>query len=320
MKRRDLLAWLLALGMPLARGQAADGLPRIGYLATTSPGTDAPRIEALRRGLRDLGYEENKSIVIVYRYAEGRLERLDALAADLLRERVRLIVTGGTPGIQAARRATRTIPIVMASSADPIGSGFIASFARPGGNVTGATSINMELAHKRLEMIREILPGAARVAFLAHGGDPAHHAFLQQTEQASGRFGMQVVPVIVRSVAEAERALGSKGKFDALIVQPIFSSHYREVAALALKKQLPSFSDLKEYAEAGGLVSYGPPIGDSYYAAASYVDRILKGAKPADLPVTQPRRFETIVNLRTAKALDIEIPRTVVLRADQVIE
>lgn len=316
----------LALGM-LSAPVAADAqppkkVPRIGYLTLRSGPTE--REEALRQGLRDLGYVEGQNIIIEYRFAGGTA-RLPEMAAELVRLKVDVFVASATPAVQAARNATRTIPIVMAAAADPLGTGFVASLARPGGNITGLSMMMPDLAGKRLELLREILPGVAHMAFLAHGADPAHRRFLQETEVAARKLGVQIQPVVVRGPDELEGAFSTmlRERVGALIVQPLFTivpEHRRRVVDLATRSRLPAISDFREFADAGGLMSYGPHLLDQLRRAGYYVDRILKGASPGELPVEQPTRFEFVINLKTARALGLTIPQSVLLRADQVIQ
>jgi putative ABC transport system substrate-binding protein len=239
--------------------------------------------------------------------------------------KVDVFVAEATPAVQAARNATKTIPIVMAAAADPVGTGFVASLARPGGNITGLSMMMPDLAGKRLELLREVLPGVAHVAFLAHGADPAHRRFLQETQVAAQKLGVQIQPVVVRGPDEFEGAFSAmvRERAGALIVQPFFvivPEQRRRVVDLAARNRLPAISDFREFADAGALMSYGPHRPDHIRRAATYVDKILRGAKPADLPVEQPTRFELVINMKTARALGLTLPQSVLIRADHVIQ
>jgi putative ABC transport system substrate-binding protein len=280
--------------------------------------------EVVRQGLHDLGYVEGQNIFIVYKSAEGRVERLPDLAAELVRMKVDVIMARATPVVQAAKNATSTIPIV-ASAADVVGSGFVASLARPGGNITGTTSIMPELAGKRLELLREIVPKLSRVAFLAHGGVPAHRLFIKEVQAAGESVGVQIQPLVVKGPEEFEGAFSAmaKERAGALIVQPLFSNTLEQgqrIADLAARRRLPTISDPRVFAEAGGLMSYGTDSSAMWRRVPFYVDKILKGAKPADLPVEQPMKFEFVINLKTAKQIGLTIPQSVLFRADKVIK
>jgi putative ABC transport system substrate-binding protein len=277
--------------------------------------------EALRQGLRDLGYVEGKNFVFEYRYAEGRSERLPGLAADLVRLKVDLIIAPGDVA-KVAREATGTIPIVMMSSDDPVRAGYVASLARPGGNVTGVTFIFDELAGKRLELLKEAVPAITRVAVL---WNPTHVDNEFQEMQAAARtLGLQLQSLELRAPSDLDGAFqaASRGRAEALTVTPSRLTAFlrTRIVALAAKGRLPVISGWREFAEAGGLLTYGPNRSEGARRAAAYIDKILKGAKPADLPVEQPTRFELVVNLKTAKALGLTIPQSIMVRADQVIQ
>jgi putative ABC transport system substrate-binding protein len=315
-----LCAMLLALSYP-AKAQQPKKVPTIGILTLTS---DDPMVGMLRQGLRELGYVERQNIVIEHRFAEGKVDRLPDLAAGLVRLKVEVIVARATPVVQAAKNATSTIPVVI-SSADPVGSGFVASLAYPGGNITGLSSIAPELAGKRSELLREILPKLSRVAFLAHGGDPAHRQFIKEAQEAAEGFWVKFQPVVIGGPQEFEGAFSaiSKERAGALIVQPLFTAVLGQgggIADLATRNRLPSISDPRRFAEGGGLMSYGPDFDTLYRRAATFVDKILKGRKPADLPVEQPTKFELVINLKTAKQIGVTIPQSVLFRADKVIK
>jgi putative tryptophan/tyrosine transport system substrate-binding protein len=313
---------LFGLSFP-AEAQQPKKVPRIGYLSLRASPSAGDR--AFLQGLNDLGYVAGQNISIEYRWAAGKVDRLPGLAEELVRLRVDILVTASTPVVQAAKNATGTIPIVMASAADPVRSGFVASLAQPGGNVTGMSNIMPELAGKRLELLREVLPKLSRVAFLAHAGDPAHRLFVDEAREAAGSFGMQVQQLVIAAPEEIEGAFSAvvRDGAGALIVQPLFIATLGEggrIADLALKNRLPAVSDISAFAEAGGLASYGANATALYRRAAIYVDRILKGTKPADLPVEQPTKFELVINLKTAKQLGLTIPQSVLYRADKVIK
>jgi putative ABC transport system substrate-binding protein len=313
---------LLAVAV-IAQAQQPTKVPRIGFISLSSG--PAWQEEEFLQGLRDLGYVDGRNIIIEYRWAAGKMERLPVLAEELVRLNVDLIVVRTTPVVQAAKNATTTIPIVMLTSADPVGSGFVASLARPGGNITGMSSMMPELAGKRLELLREVLPKLSRVTFLAYGGDTAHKLFVKEAQEAAERFGMKFQPVIIGASEEIERAFSTmiKERPGALIVQPLFINTLgqgRTIAKLAVTNRLPTISDGIPFAEEGGLMFYGPDQKLLCRRAAAHVDKILKGRKPADLPVEQPTKFEFIVNLKTAKQIGLTIPQSVLFRADKVIK
>jgi putative ABC transport system substrate-binding protein len=282
------------------------------------------REEAFLQGLRELGYIEGQNITIEYRRAAGKVDRLAELAEELVRLKAEVIVARSTPAVQAAMNATNANPIVMLGVADAVASGFVTSLARPGGNITGLTNIMPELAGKRLELLREVLPKLSRMAFLAYGRDPAHNLFVKEAQQAAESFGMKFQPLVITAPQEIESAFTAtiKERAEAMIVQPLFISGLgqgQRIAELAVKNRLPTVSDGYGFPEAGGLMLYGPDQKQSARRAATFVDKILKGAKPADLPVEQPTKFEFVINLKTAKALNLTIPQSVLFRADKVI-
>jgi putative ABC transport system substrate-binding protein len=311
------------LAAPLtAKAQQPAKIYRIGLLGAISPSAYAPFIEAFRQGLRDLGYVEGKNIVIDSRWAEGRYERLPDLAAELVRLKVDVIVTHGPPASRAAKEATTTTPIVMALVGDAVATGLVASLARPGGNITGSSFFLPELSAKRLELLKEAIPGVTRVAVFVNPGNPTFPPALKAMELTAGSSGVELQQVKVRAANEIEGAFAAmaKRRAHALVVieDALFSAHARRIAELATKSRLPTMG-FTEYAEAGGLMSYGVNRSDLWRRAAVFVDKILKGAKPADLPVEQPTRFELVINLKTAKALGLTIPPSIMVRADQVI-
>ena len=321
-----LLSFALGfLAVPLSvDSQQPAKIPRIGFVASGSPSTNPHLIEAFRQGLRGLGWAEGQNLAIEYRWAEGRLERLPDLASELVRLKVDMIVAVATPGAGAARHATGTIPIVMVGVGDPVGLGYVASLARPGGNVTGLSSLTVDLGPKRLGLLKETIPRASRVNVMWNPGDPARALEFKETQAAAGSLGLRLHPTEVRSLDEIEGAFAAmaRDRTDALIVQqdPFTIAHRARIADLAVKGRLPAISTFREFPEAGGLMAYGANLADLYRRAATYVDKILKGARPADLPVEQPMRFELVINLNTAKALRLTIPPSILIRADQVIQ
>jgi len=297
---------------------------QIGFLVSGSPSAVSDRIEIVRQGLRDLGYVEGKNILIKYRYAEVKPERLTALAAELVREKVEVIVTVGTNPTEAARRATNTIPVVMTFVADPIGSGFAASLARPGGNITGLTNLAPELTGKWLELLKEMVPKDLRLGVLINPTTRVQKVLLQEMEGPAKALAVEVQAADVRNPNEIESALAAlkKARRNALIVlmPPRTTDYQTRIVEFATKQKLPTMSHWREYVDAGGLAFYGASIHDMYRRAAIYVDKILKGAKPADLPVEQPTKFEFIINLKAAKQIGLTIPPNVLARADKVIK
>ena len=299
-------------------------VPRIAFLTGSYASSTAPRIRAFRQGLRELGYIEGESIVIDWRFAEGKLDRLPALVAELLRLKVDVIVTGGPAPTRAAKEATTTIPIVMAQDADPVGSGFVASLARPGGNITGLSTLAPELSGKRLELLKEIIPNLARVAVLGTSTQPGNTQELKEVEFAAGSLGIKLLYFDVLTPTDIEIAFrearrGRAGAVLILVPGRVFNSVRKQTAELALKNQLPMISRGEAFMEAGGVLSYGVSLPDLDRRAATYVDKILRGAKPADLPVEQPTKFDFIINLKTAKQIGFTIPPNVLARADKVI-
>jgi putative ABC transport system substrate-binding protein len=326
MRRREFITLLggAAAAWPLAaRAQQAGKIRTIGLLspASRSPSTGST---ALFDALAELGWIEGKNVVFERRYAENRLERLPELAAELVRLNVDVIVAIGTLGPLAAKRATSTIPIVMTAAGDPLGTGLVASLARPGGNVTGMSLMAPDLGGKRLELLRELLPGLARVAVLWNAANPYPAIVFKETQAAGRTLGIEVQSLEVRGPDDFDGAFDTarKQRPDALITveDPLTFSHQKRIADFATGQQLPSLYGLREFVSAGGLMSYGANNADLFRRAAGYIDKILKGAKPADLPVQQPTTFELVINLKTAKALGLEVPPTLLARADEVIE
>jgi len=316
---------LAILAAPLsADAQAAGKVARIGLLL---PGRaePSPAREAFRQGLRELGYVEGQNLAIEYRWAEGRLDRLPELAAELVRLKVDAIVTVSTPAIQAAKQATSTIPIIMASSGDPVGTGLVASLARPGGNVTGLSLLAAELSGKRLELLRESAPKLSRVAVLWNSASQAMAYSFREAQVAARTLGLAFHSWEVRGDPDDfERAFSgiTRDRPDGLMVtlDPFTILHRRRIVELAAKYRLPAIYELREFVDAGGLMAYGPSSIDQWHRVATFVDKILKGAKPSELPVEQPMRFELVLNLKTAKALGLTFPQSILIRTDQVIQ
>ena len=322
-----IAALLLAVATvgPPADAQQASKTAKIGILSATTPAALAPSVEAFKQGLRELGWVEGKSFVLEVRYGEGKVERLSELARELVALKMHVIVTPADLSIAAIKRETQTIPIVMALSSDPVGAGFVASLARPGGNITGLSNISPELSGKRLELLREAVPGLSRVALLWN--PDVRGAVLDYKEAASAARSLRVE---VKSV-EASRAEDLDRAFSTITswraqalmlpgINPVGFANRAQIVSFAQRNRLPSMFPTKEYVDSGGLMSYGPSLVDLFRRAAGYVDKILKGAKPADLPVQQPTKFELVINLKTAKALGLTLPQSLLRRADDVIQ
>jgi putative ABC transport system substrate-binding protein len=307
-----------------AQAQQPMKIPHIGVLIGASASAVVARTEAFRQGLRELGHIEGKNIVIEWRYAEGKPARLPALATELVRLKVDVIVTSGGTMTRAAKEATGVIPIVMAQDSDPVASGFIASLAHPGGNITGLSALSPELSGKRLELLKEIVPKLSRVAILGISTSPGYGQSKKETELAARAFGvrLQYLDVLAQKDIEAAFRAAGKERADAVLVLPstVFSSHRLQIVDLAVKSRLPAIYLMAEWVEDGGLMSYGVSFTDLFRRAAIYVDKILKGAKPSDLPVEQPTKFELVINLKTAKQIGLTIPQSVLYRADRVIK
>jgi putative ABC transport system substrate-binding protein len=309
-----------------ALGQPAGQIPVIGYLSPVVPQNNTDfRLEAFRHGMRDLGYEEGRDYRLELRWGEGRLERMPALAAELVKLKVRIIVASSSPSVLAAKDATRAIPIVMPTSSDPVAEGLAASLARPGGNITGISTMAPELGAKRLEMLRQVLPKRSHsVGVLWNPAYKGMGARYQEARSAGSAVGVDVRSIEVRDSREMEAAFDSvvRDRPDGLLLlaDPLTMSLRARIVEFAREKKLPAIYETREFADAGGLMSYGPNISEQSRRSAYYVDRILKGAKPGDLPIEQPTRIELIVNLRTARALGITIPQAILSNADQVIE
>jgi putative ABC transport system substrate-binding protein len=319
-----LCAMLFALCFSVEAQQRPQKIPMIGFLGATSPSTIPARLDAFRQGLRDLGYVEGKNIIIEYRYADGKLDRVPALAAELVRLNVDVIVTGGSAATRPAKEATATIPIVMAQDTDPVGNGFVASLARPGGNISGLSIVAPELSGKQLELLKETVPKVLRVVVPSNPNEPSYMQLRKETELAAKALKIQIQFLDARSAKDVETAFreATKRRANAVLVptMPIVASQRAQIADLAVKNRLPAMYGQPEYVDAGGLMFYGASITDLFRRAATYADKILKGAKPADLPVEQPTKFEFIINLKAAKQIGLTIPPNVLARADRVIK
>ena len=324
--RRAFLATSIAVTVApfAAAAQPPAKIWRIGYLGPVSPSGGARLLESFRQGLRELGYVEGQNISIDYRWAEGRPDRFPALAAELTQLRVDVIVTYNNPGVAALQQATRTIPIVVANMGDPVGSGFVASLARPGGNITGFTGLSEELSKKWVELLREAVPKVSRVAVLTVSQTPAADTQWREIQGAAKALKATLQRHEIAGPDEIEHAFANliKDRAQGLIVLPhaVTNANRARIASLAAGHRLPGMYPDSEYVEAGGLMSYAPNYSDQHRRVATFVDKILKGARPADLPIQQPTTFELAINVRTAKALGLTIPRPLLLRADQVIE
>ena len=325
--RRQFFATVGAGSMAIAFGthaQVQGRVRRIGYLASADPATTGDVRDALREGLRERGYVEGQNIAIEYRWTEGALERLPKLAAELVHLNVDLIFAWATAAAIAAKRATSTLPIVFVGVADPVASGLVASLARPGANVTGVSNISRDLMDKLMEVLVQVVPAISRVAAVHNAPNPSSPLLLQATETAARSLGLQLQVVDVRASEDFEAAFATITAAHTMgvvvIPDPMYFSQRQRIAELALKNRLPTVFARRENAEAGGLISYGPSLPDQIRHATSYVDKIFKGAKPADLPVEQPTKFELVINLKTAKALGLTIPQSLLLRADKVIQ
>jgi putative ABC transport system substrate-binding protein len=317
-------AWPVIGWMGAVRAQAPAKVRRIGLLSPWTPSDTAAWHQAFRQGLRDLGWTEGKNISIEYRYAEGRHDRLPDLAADLVRLKVEVIVASVTPDALAAQKATTAIPIVIAVAGDPVAMGLVESLARPGGNITGLSQMTQETVGKRLELLKEMVPKLSRVAVLWNPQGVASTLLWKELQLPARQLGIQLHSLEVRSPNELDKAFeaATRARAGALFLtgDPVFGTNLKRIAGFAAKNRLPSIFHTSEFADAGGLVAYGPDRADLFRRAATYVDKILKGAKPGDLPIDRATRFELVINLKTAKALGITIPQSVLFRADRVIE
>jgi putative tryptophan/tyrosine transport system substrate-binding protein len=319
----SLSAMLFALSFP-AQAQEPRKVPRLGLLlvgsATTRPTSN---LEVFLKRLHELGYVEGKNIIIERRYAEGKEDRLPDLAADLIRLKVDVIVAGGGNAVRAAKNETKTIPIVMAGVGDAVGTGLVASLARPGGNITGSTGVHTDLSGKRLELLRETIPGITRMAALIYRGNPAYALLLEETETAAKSVRLQLQILEVRDTEKLEKAfeVAKRSRSEAIniVASAFFIAERKKLVELAARSRLPAIYTDRSFVEAGGLMSYGANIADGWRRAATYVDKILKGAQPANLPVEQPMKFELVINLKAAKQIGLTIPPNVLARADRVI-
>jgi putative ABC transport system substrate-binding protein len=319
----SLTALFYALCLPVW-AQQSEKIPRIGYLAGASLSAITYRTKAFREGLRELGYVEGKNIIIEWRSAEGKLDRLSALAAELVRLKVDAIVTAGAAVTRPVKETTSTIPIVMTNEDDPVGTGFVASLARPGGNITGLSTFTPELSGKRLELLKEIIPKLSRVAVFGASTNPGYAQVLNELELAARALKVKLQYLDVLDPKDIEPAFlaANKGRADAVFVLPsgVLIAQRTQIVEIALKNRLPAIYPNSLYIDAGGLMTYSASITDLDRRAATYVDKILKGAKPADLPVEQPKKFEFIINLKAAKQIGLTIPPNVLARADKVIK
>jgi putative ABC transport system substrate-binding protein len=326
-RKTIIVVWLIALALAsfrLAGAQQVGKVPRVGFLGAATAFAVAARVEAFRQGLRELGYVEGKNIVIQWRFAEGKVDRLPALIADLARIKVEVIVTAGGTVTRAAKEASVTIPIVMGFDNDPVGSAFVASLAHPGGNITGLSSLAPEISGKQLELLKETIPKLSRITVFGTSIQPATALSLRETQRSAEAFKVQIQYLDIQGPKDIENAFqdARKGRADAVLVlgSPILESHRTEVTDLAAKNRLPAIYHATEFVEAGGLMTYSVSLTDLFRRAATYVDKILKGAKPGDLPVEQPTKFDFIVNLKAAKQIGLTIPPNVLARADRVIK
>jgi putative tryptophan/tyrosine transport system substrate-binding protein len=317
------LAVAFAMCGAVAQAQPLTKTPRIGFLAGVLPSTISARTEAFRQGLRELGYVEGKNIFIEWRYADEKLDRLNDLAAELMRLKVEVIVSAAPTVTRSVKEATKTIPIVMAFDDDPVGNGFVANLARPGGNITGLSNLSPEISGKQVELLKEIVPRLSRVAVFGTSTRPGNTQSIKEIELAAGAFGVTVQYLDIQNSKDIETAFraASKGRVDSVVVfgGTVINSQRKRLIDLAVKGRLPAIYARPEFVEDGGLMTYGPSINDLYRRAATFVDKILKGAKPADLPVEQPKKFELIISLKAAKQIGLTIPPNVLARADRVI-
>jgi len=317
-----LSALLYALGFSVEAQQPNKG-PLIGFLGGNSSSDLSPRVEGFKQGMRELGYVEGQNVTIAYRFADGKVERLPDLASELVRLKLDCIVTAGTPATHAARQATSTIPIVMGNVDDPIAQGFAASLARPGGNITGMTDIASELAGKRLELLKEAVPQLSRVAVLWTPKPPGAPQW-EESRRTARELGLQVYSMEIRDAADLEKAFTEAIKARSgglnVVAAPLLGANQKRIAELAIRHRLPVMWPFRQYVEGGGLMAYGPFMPDLYRRAATLVDKILKGARPVDLPIERPIKFELIMNLNNAKQIGLTIPPNVLASADKVIK
>ena len=327
MNKKRIIVLLITLALAffrLAEAQQAKKVSHIGVIFAASASQAVPFINAFRDGLHDLGHKEGSDIVIEYRFAEGKEDRLPVLAADLVRLNVDIIVSGGGNATLAAKKATRTIPIVMAGASDPIGTGIVTSLAQPGGNITGSTPINPDLSGKRLELLKETIPGLTRVTLLTYRNNPAATLMLKETETAAQSLGRQLQILEVGAFDELENAFGVSKKLRSeainVLSSAFFGAQRKKIVEMVARTRLPAMYFDREFVESGGFMSYGASVADRFRHAATYVDKILKGAKPKDLPVEQLTKFELFINVKTARQIGVTIPESVLFRADKVIK
>jgi putative tryptophan/tyrosine transport system substrate-binding protein len=326
MRRRDFIVLVAAAmtGSPIAHAQPAQKIPRIGVLLPGTPESFAPRTTAFLDGLKELGYVEGRTVLIDWKWGQDRVQTLPELAADLVRSKVDVIVTGGTAAAQALKAATSSIPVVMAIIGDPVAAGLVTNLARPGGNLTGFSIVAPELGGKRLELLREIVPGISAVAVLLNNRNPQSQIELKEMRSAAQAMGLRLYPVEISAEAGLDDAFAAidRTAVQALVVltDPILFSQRKRAVDLANTNRLPAMYFFQGFVEEGGLISYGPGDADLFRRSAGYVDRILKGARPAELPIEQPVRFELFINLKTAEMIGVTIPESFLLRADKVIE
>ena len=314
---------VLLITAPVTQAQQPVKVPRIGFLGAGTAASISSRVEAFRQGLRERGFIEGKTIAVEYRYGEGKVDRLSEQAAELAKLKVNVIVTAGSQATRPAKEATATIPIVMAQDNDPVGSGFVTSLAQPGGNVTGLANLTTELSGKQVEILKEVMPKLARLAVLRDLTEPGNPQAVRETDRAAQGFGIQRFYLDVRSAPDIEPAFLSAGKkqVEALLVMPssVFNTHRKQIVELAAKNRWPGMYPRADYVDDGGLMTYGANTNDLYRRAAIFVDKILKGTKPADIPVEQPVKFDLVFNLKAAKQIGLTIPPNVLARAERVI-
>jgi ABC-type uncharacterized transport system substrate-binding protein len=325
MRRRQFITLVGAAAAwpPAARAQQPGKLPTVGFLGVTTPSAQSQRTAGFVQRLRELGWIEGRTVAIEYRWLEGRVERSAEFAAEFVRLKIDVIVTAATAPVVAAKQATSVIPIVFAAAADPVGNGLVASLARPGGNVTGLSIQSPDLAGKRLELLREVVPRLRRLAIMANVGTPGALREMREGQAMASALGLEVDTLEIRQVKDIAPVFETlKDRADALYIcaDPLVNANRIRIITLALGARMPTTFGERENVDAGGLMSYGPNLSDLYRRAGDYVDKILRGTKPSDLPVEQPTKFDLVINLTTAKALGLTIPESFLLRADEVIE